>query len=100
MATKDTTKTRVTKKQVIAHRTRAVKDTSPQWEGCESWSADEFHRHFKRAMDYYRLESEVKTFKPFVLKWMELNGADKSDIVAFKKIKDNRVSTTMGSVAS
>jgi hypothetical protein len=51
-------------------------------------------------MDYYRLESEVKTFKPFVLKWMELNGADKSDIVAFKKIKDNRVSTTMGSVAS
>jgi hypothetical protein len=100
MATKDTTKTRVTKKQVIAHRTRAVKDTSPQWEGCESWSADEFHRHFKRAMDYYRLESEVKTFKPFVLKWMELNGADKSDIVAFKKIKDNRISTTMGSVAS
>jgi hypothetical protein len=100
MATKETTKTRVTKKQVIAHRTRAVKDTSPQWEGCESWSADEFHRHFKRAMDYYRLESEVKSFKPFVLKWMELNGADKSDIVAFKKIKDNRISTTMGSVAS
>jgi len=100
MATKDTTKTRVTKKQVIAHRTRAVKDTSPQWEGCESWSANEFHRHFKRAMDYYRLESEVKTFKPFVLKWMELNGADKSDIIAFKKIKDNRVSTTMGAVAS
>jgi hypothetical protein len=100
MATKETTKTRITKKQVIAHRTRAVKDTSPQWEGCESWSADEFHRHFKRAMDYYRLESEVKTFKPFVLKWMELNGADKSDIAAFKKIKDNRISTTMGSVAS
>jgi hypothetical protein len=100
MATKDTTKTRVTKKQVIAHRTRAVKDTSPHWEGCESWSADEFHKHFRHAMNYYRLESEVKTFKPFVLKWMELNGADKSDIVTFKKIKDNRISTTMGAVAS
>jgi len=100
MATKDTTKTRVTKKQVIAHRTRAVKDTSPQWEGCESWSADEFHKHFRHAMNYYRLESEVKTFKPFVLKWMELNGADKSDIAAFKKVKDNRISTTMGAVAS
>jgi hypothetical protein len=47
---KTATKTRVTKKQVIAHRTRAVKDTSPTWGGCEAWTADEFHRHFKRAM--------------------------------------------------
>ena len=63
---KAATKTRVTKKQVIAHRTRAVKDTSPVWEGCESWSGDEFHRHFRRAMDYYRLESDIKSYKPFV----------------------------------
>ena len=31
------TKTRVTKKQVIAHRTRAVKDHSPVWDDCEKW---------------------------------------------------------------
>jgi len=97
---KTATKTRVTKKQVIAHRTRAVKDTSPTWEGCEVWTADEFHRHFKRAMDYYRLESDIKSYKPVVVKWMETNDYSKRDVAAFKKIKDSRISTTMGSVAA
>jgi hypothetical protein len=97
---KAATKTRVTKKQVIAHRTRTVKDTSPVWEGCETWSADQFHRFFKRAMDYYRLESDIKTYKPVVIRWMESVGCAKTDIVAFKKIKDNRISTTMGAVAA
>jgi hypothetical protein len=100
MATKTATKTRVTKKQVIAHRTRAVKDTSPTWEGCETWTADQFHRHFKNAMDYYRLESDIKTYKPVVIKWMETVGCAKADITAFKKVKDSRISTTMGAVAA
>ena len=93
------TKTRVTKKQVIAHRTRAVKDHSPVWEGCEVWDADTFHRFFKKAMDYYRLESDIKTYKPAVAKWMETIGCTKADITAFKKVKDSRVGTTMGAVA-
>jgi len=93
------TKTRVTKKQVIAHRTRAVKDHSPVWEGCESWDADTFHRFFKKAMDYYRLESDIKTYKPAVVRWMESVGCTKADITAFKKVKDSRVGTTMGAVA-
>ena len=94
------TKTRVTKKQVIAHRTRAVKDHSPVWEGCETWGADQFHRHFKRSMDYYRLESDIKTYKPVVVKWMESVGCTKADIAAFKKVKDSRIGTTMGAVAA
>jgi len=93
------TKTRVTKKQVIAHRTRTVKDHSPVWEGCETWDADTFHRHFKRSMDYYRLESDIKSYKPAVAKWMETVGCTKADITAFKKVKDSRVGTTMGAVA-
>jgi hypothetical protein len=97
---KAATKTRVTKKQVIAHRTRAVKDTSPVWEGCETWDADTFHRFFKRAMDWYRLESEIKTYKPAVVKWMESVGCIKADITAFKKVKDSRINTTMGAIAS
>ena len=100
MATKSATKTRVTKKQVIAHRTRTVKDTSPNWEGCENWDDSTFHRHFKRSMDYYRLESEIKTYKPTVVKWMESVGCTKADIAAFKKVKDARISTTMGAVAA
>ena len=96
---KAATKTRVTKKQVIAHRTRAVKDTSPTWDGCEAWSGDEFHRHFRRAMDYYRLESDIKSYKPVVVRWMESVGCAKQDINAIKKVKDNRINTTMGAIA-
>jgi hypothetical protein len=92
-------KSRITKKQVTAHRTRAVKDHSPVWEGCETWDADTFHRFFKKAMDYYRLESDIKTYKPAVAKWMETVGCTKADITAFKKVKDSRVGTTMGAVA-
>ena len=99
-ATKTETKTRVTKKQVIAHRTRAVKDNSPNWEGCETWDADKFHKHFRHSMDYYRLESEVKSFKPFIVKWMTEISCAKEDIALMKKVKDNRISTTMGAVAS
>ena len=94
------TKTRITKKQVIAHRTRAVKDTSPTWEGCETWDADKFHKHFRTSMDYYRLESDIKTYKPSVVKWMESIGCSKADISAFKKVKDSRIGTTMGAVAA
>jgi hypothetical protein len=100
MATKaPAKKTRVTKAQVTAHRTRAVKDHSPVWEGCETWDADTFHRHFKRSMDYYRLESDIKSYKPAVTKWMETVGCTRADITAFKKVKDSRVGTTMGAVA-
>jgi hypothetical protein len=100
MATKaPTKKTRVTKAQVTAHRTRAVKDHSPVWEGCETWDDATFHRHFKRSMDYYRLESDIKSYKPAVAKWMETVGCTKADITAFKKVKDSRVGTTMGAVA-
>lgn len=100
MATKSATKTRVTKAQVTAHRTRAVKDHSPVWDGCETWDEDTFHRHFKRSMDYYRLESDIKTYKPTVVKWMTDNDCTKSDLAAFKKVKDNRIGTTMGAVAA
>lgn len=93
------TKTRVTKKQVIAHRTKAARDTSPNWEGCETWDGDRFHKYFRHAMDYYRLESEIKTYKPIVIKWMTEINCDKELIAAIKKVKDNRISTTMGAIA-
>ena len=96
---KTATKTRVTKKQVIAHRTRAVKDNSPNWESCETWDGDKFHRYFVNAMNYYRLDSEIKSYKPIVIKWMTDIGCAKEDIIAVKKVKDNRINTTMGAVA-
>jgi len=94
------TKTRVTKKQVIAHRTRAVKDHSPVWDGCETMTADQFLRHWHDAMNYYRLEFSGKDLKPAVIKWMTSIECAEEDIVAFKKTKDNRVNITMGAIAS
>jgi len=97
---KEATKTRVTKKQVIAHRTKAVKDHSPVWDGCETMNADQFMRHWHGAMSYYRLEFNGKDLKPAVIKWMTTVGCTKEDIQAFKKTKDNRCNVTMGAIAS
>jgi hypothetical protein len=94
------TKTRITKKQVIAHRTKTPKDHSPTWEGCETMDADQFMRHFHSAMGYYRLEFSGKDLKPAVIKWMTTIGCTKEDIAAFKKTKDNRCNVTMGAIAS
>ena len=100
MATKTAPKTRVTKKQVIAHRTRAVKDHSPTWEGVENMDAGQFLRHWHHAMEYYRLEFSGKDLKPAVIKWMTSIECSKQDIAAFKKTKDNRCNVTMGAIAS
>ena len=101
MATKaPATKTRVTKQQVIAHRTKAVKDHSPTWDGCETMDADKFMHHFHSAMSYYRLEFSGKDLKPAVIKWMTTIGCTKEDVAAFKRTKDNRVNVTMGAIAS
>ena len=97
---KTATKTRVTKKQVIAHRTRTPKDHSPVWEGSETMDADQFMRHFHGAMSYYRLEFSGKDLKPAVIKWMTSVDCTKEDIAAFKKTKDNRCNVTMGAIAS
>jgi hypothetical protein len=86
------------KKASIAIREKSKRDYSPNWEGCESWSADRFHKHFRNAMDYHRLESDIKTYKPFVVKWMIEIGCSKEDIAAVKRVKDSRISTTMGAI--
>jgi hypothetical protein len=93
-------KTRITKKQVIAHRTKAPKDYSPTWDGAETMTADQFLRHWHDAMSYYRLEFSGKDLKPAVIKWMTSINCTKEDIAAFKRTKDNRVNVTMGAIAS
>ena len=97
---KTATKTRVTKKQVAEHRTRTTKDLSPTWDGHETMTADQFLRHFRHSMDYYRLESSGKDLKPKVINWMSVNGYTKDQIKAFKDTRDNRCSSTMGSIAA
>lgn len=101
MATKaPVKKTRVTKKQVIAHRTNAKKDLSPVWEGVESMTSEQFSKHWRDAMAYYRLEFSGKDLKPKVIDWMGKVGYDKDTIKAFKDTKDHRCNSTMGGLAA
>ncbi len=93
-------KTRVTAKQVNAHRGRGVKDFSPSWEGATEFTEEQFTRHFRRAMDYYRLESSTKELRPKVAEWMESAGYKKDAIAEFRKLKDTRVSSTLCGVAA
>jgi hypothetical protein len=93
-------KTRVTAKQVNAHRGRGVKDFSPVWDGAADMPGEKFTSHFRRAMEYYRLESSVKELRPKVAEWMEANGYKKEVINEFRKLKDSRVNTTLVGVAA
>jgi len=92
--------TRVTKKQVTAHRTRAARDSSPTWDGAQEWPGEQFTRHFRNAMEYYRLESSVKELRPKVAEWMEQNGYSKDTITEFRKLKDRRVPSTLCGIAA
>lgn len=90
-----------TKAQHLAHaRSAKGKDFSPKWEGHETWSTDQFLRHFHSSMTWYRLESSSKELKPKVINWMSQAGYTKEQIAQFKKTKDNRCGTTMGAIAA
>ena len=88
------------KQASIAIRQNRGKDLSPKWDDVETLSADAFHRKFREAMDWYRLESSAKDLKPKVIDWMGRNGYDKATIQSFKKTKDNRCSGTVGAIAA
>ena len=88
------------KKASIAIRQNKGRDMSPKWDGHETWSADQFMRHFRISMDYYRLETSGKELKPKVINWMSQNGYTKDQIKAFKDTKDNRCSVTVGAIAA
>jgi hypothetical protein len=95
-------KPKVKKEKITSQsiRENAKRDYSPKWDNTAELTGEEFNRHFRGAMAYYRLEKTNKDLKPLVINWMAANGYDKSDIKAFKDTKDSRCGTTMGSVAA
>ncbi len=88
------------KKASIAIRQNKNKDLSPRWDGAEDWDAEQFTRHFRVAMEYYRLEFSSKDLKPKVVEWMKGQGWHPDSVAEFKKTKDNRCSGTMGGLAA
>jgi hypothetical protein len=88
------------KKASIAIRQNKGRDLSPKWDGHETMTADQFMKHFRTSMEWYRLESGGKELKPKVINWMSGNGYTKDQIKSFKDTKDNRCGTTMGAIAA
>ena len=88
------------KKASIAIRQNKNKDLSPRWDGADEWNAEQFTRHFRVAMEYYRLEFSSKDLKPKVVEWMKGQGWHPDSVAEFKKTKDNRCSGTMGGLAA
>lgn len=88
------------KKAAIAIRQNKGRDLSPKWDNHETMNADQFSKHFRHSMDYYRLETSGKELKPKVINWMSANGYPKDVIKAFKDTKDNRCSVTVGAIAA
>jgi uncharacterized protein (DUF433 family) len=84
----------------VSIRESAKRDYSPKWDGAESWNGEQFNRHFRGAMAYYRMESSGKELKSKVIDWMGRNGYEKAVIKAFKDTRDGRCGLTMGAVAA
>lgn len=89
--------TRITSQSI---RENAKRDYSPKWDNADSLDSESFNRHYRNAMDYYRLEKSNKDLKPLVINWMAANDFSKAEIKAFKDTKDSRCGMTMGSVAA
>jgi len=88
------------KKASIAIRQNKGRDLSPKWDDHESMTAEQFNKHFRVSMEWYRLESSGKELKPKVINWMSSQDYPKDVIKAFKDTKDNRCSVTVGAIAA
>jgi uncharacterized protein (DUF433 family) len=84
----------------VSIRENAKRDYSPKWDGAEGWDGEQFNRHFRGAMAYYRMESSGKELKSKVIDWMGRNGYEKAVIKAFKDTRDGRCGLTIGAVAA
>jgi hypothetical protein len=84
----------------VSIRENAKRDYSPKWDGADAWDGEQFNRHFRGAMAYYRMESSGKELKSKVIDWMGRNGYEKDVIKAFKDTRDGRCGLTMGAVAA
>jgi hypothetical protein len=95
-------KPKVKKEKVtsVSIRENAKRDHSPKWDGAETWTGDQFLRHFQGAMRYYRMESSGKELKPKVIDWMGRNGYARDAIKDFKDTRDGRCQLTVGAIAA
>ena len=79
---------------------RSKKDPAPQWTGYETWTAEQFTKHFHAAQQYYNIEDAGKSAKQYVINWMGHVNYTNDAIRSYKKTKDWRTSTSVGGIAA
>lgn len=89
-----------TKVTIATIRENRGKDHSPSWEGYENWTVEDFTKKWHDATRYYNLEFNYKDHKISVVKWMLEEKLAKETITLFKRTKDVRCSSTMGTISS
>lgn len=88
------------KQASIAIRQNKARDMSPKWDGADAWDGEKFTRHFRYAMEWYRLESSVKALKIKVVEWMHEQEYTREDINAIRKTKEKYFNGTVVGVAA
>lgn len=79
---------------------KSNKDASPKWDGADTWSGEQFAKHFRDAMQWYSLNKSAKELKPQVINWMAREGYPRDVIAEYKKTKDARSGMTMCALAA
>ena len=92
-----TTAKRAKSHQILANN---KKDTSPKWDGAESWTGEQFNKTFRDSMGWYAQNKTGKELKPQVINWLGSQGIDKDLISQFKLTKDQLSGITLGAVAA
>ena len=79
---------------------RRVKSTNNEvlWteEELKDCTPENFGRRSSQALDYYRLECKSSDFKRWTLEYMEKQDAWRQHVPKFKKVPENRYSSTLG----
>jgi hypothetical protein len=78
---------------------RGAKLTAPSWEGWETWTGEQVHRHREYCRSFYYEHYKPADLYPAIYKWMEQNGYTKEQIKHAKSAPNHSVSITSAIVA-
>ena len=86
-----------TKKRKPVRRAKST-NSEVTWteEDLKDCSPENFGRRSSQALDYYRMECKSADFKRWTLEYMEKQDAWRQHVPKFKKVPENRYSSTLG----
>jgi len=80
---------------------RGAKLTAPSWEGWETWTGEQVHRHREYVRSFYYENYKPTDLYPYIFKWMEKSGEyTKEEIKHVKAVPSTFLSVTCGTVAA